>query len=130
MTTITLLKATTKKRKTELVTQMARYTYSEKRPLIIVTQSDRAARFVDELLWGFSKTAFLPHRVGNTPTDALIAITTAQENVNQAKVALNLSPEPLEMGKTFEELYQLWDGASDLANRYRALGFEQIREVE
>ena len=65
--------------------------------IIIFTSDTKTAEFVDNLLWSEPKDGFIPHFISHTLIDECIVITNERNNLNQAKVALNLTSEPLDL---------------------------------
>src|SRR5271170_7942283 len=74
------------------IAETARAHFGKKESLLFFVDDDKALHFVDELLWKFPETSFLPHCAASLPTSDLtkerIAITKTKSNVNQAHFAL------------------------------------------
>lgn len=81
--------------KVRFLIKIAADQFAKSQKLIIFTQDSKTAEFVDNLLWSEPKEGFLPHFISQTLLDECIVITSEKTNLNQAKLALNLSLEPL-----------------------------------
>jgi DNA polymerase-3 subunit chi len=69
--------------------------YLKNHKIIIFTQDLKTAQFVDNLLWSEPKESFLPHFMSQSLTDEKIVITCEKSNLNEAKVAFNLTSQAL-----------------------------------
>lgn len=69
--------------------------YLKNHKMIIFTQDLKTAQFVDNLLWSEPKESFLPHFMSQSLIDEKIVITCEKSNLNEAKIALNLTGQPL-----------------------------------
>ena len=94
--------------KCKKITDTAKNHFEKKESLIFFVENEKAALFVDELLWKFPETSFLPHLITDEPTTEPLVITTSKINVNQASFAFNLCPTPL-LIEGFQIIYDFED---------------------
>lgn len=83
--------------------------FTNREPILIAVPSHEAALYIDQLLWRQPEESFIPHLIVNVPTKELVAITTTDINVNQARVLMNLRPEILPRLDDFDIIYDLLD---------------------
>lgn len=83
--------------------------FNQKQSMLILAPSQEAAEYMDKLLWRMPEHSFLPHTHSNHPSDALILITTAANNLNKASVLFNLCPGVSPISAQFETVYELLD---------------------
>ncbi len=86
--------------------------------VLIMVPNETAASYIDNLLWQTPAESFLPHAIIRAHEEEklekitlkeMIAITTLEENINQATVLINLLPTaPLHLD-TFHLIYDLLD---------------------
>ena len=82
--------------------------------LLIRCKNDAITSFLDEQLWLVPKNSFLPHIVCNDATKELIALTTSQENINQAHSIFNLTKRPLEtLDSYITKIYEFDESSSN-----------------
>lgn len=80
-----------------------------KESILITVPSAEAAVYIDQLLWRLPEESFLPHAVVHSPSQEMVAITTATANINQAKILLNLRSEAISFASEFLRIYELFD---------------------
>lgn len=68
-----------------------------------------AVQYLDDLLWKYPESGFLPHRASEIECKENIVITTQIKNLNGAKVLMNLCTNPCLIAEEFEILYELYD---------------------
>lgn len=83
--------------------------FRKKEAILIVVPSQEAAIYIDQLLWRLPGESFLPHAISNEPIHELVAITTTDANVNQAKIIMNLCPEVPKNLTGYSMIYDLLD---------------------
>lgn len=83
--------------------------YLQNHKVLITVATPEVATYVDELLWRHPKESFLPHQIASGKVTSTIAITTKQENVNQAEVLFNLCPNASPIWQSFHTIYELMD---------------------
>jgi DNA polymerase-3 subunit chi len=83
--------------KVRFLIKIASEHFQKNQKIIIYTADHKTAEFVDNLLWSEPKEGFLPHFISQTLIDECIVITCEKTNLNQAKFALNLSMDPLDL---------------------------------
>lgn len=108
--------------------EMAGTHFEKKEQLLIIAEDEKAVQYVDELLWKFPPTSFLPHVTTEKATSALIAITKLKENVNQAKFAFNLCPTPL-LIEGLKLIYDFEDLTSPLKQQLSSTRFDAYKKA-
>jgi DNA polymerase III subunit chi len=113
--------------------------FEQKMPLLLILPTNEAAAYIDELLWRQPEEGFLPHVIANGPTKELIAISTAEANVNNATSIFNLRPDITDFISEFDLIYDLIDLTHPLKaeqsrsriDKYRSKSFfiEEISHV-
>ncbi len=83
--------------KIKFLLKVAQDHFNRYQKIIIFTSDMKTAEFVDHLLWSEPKDGFTPHFISHTLIDECIVITTEKNNLNQSKVALNLTQDPLDL---------------------------------
>lgn len=82
-----------------------------KERLLITAPNKEAAEYIDLLLWRMPSDSFLPHYYSDSPINALVVITTTQENQNGARILLNLLPSVPPFYTEFDLIYDIVDTA-------------------
>lgn len=77
--------------------------------ILIIAPSEQAVQYLDDLLWKFPDDSFLPHVVSQSPCKEKVVITTLSQNLNSAKILMNLCPESCSIAEQFEIIYELYD---------------------
>lgn len=113
--------------KIKVITEIARSHFDKKEHCIILVEDEKAQIFVEDLLWKIPDTSFLPHVSSDIPTPELLAITKTKNNVNQAKVAINLCSTPLILDTSFRIIYELEDLTNPNKNRLSSLRFDAYK---
>jgi len=114
--------------KIEKLAEMASAHFERKEHLLIVVEDEKTALYVDELLWKFPPTSFLPHVIEEEETSALIAITKGRSNVNKARFAFNLCPTPL-LIEGPRLIYDFEDLTSPLKQQLSAVRFDAYKKA-
>lgn len=83
--------------------------FEQKKRVLVTVAGSEAAKYVDALLWNVPEESFLPHVIAYTQSEAPVVITTLQENLNQASILFNLSPQASQMAGGFDFVYELLD---------------------
>ncbi|MGV6807146.1 MAG: DNA polymerase III subunit chi [bacterium] len=95
--------------------------------VLIHTDNEAQSRAMDNLLWSFSETAFLPHTVENTPASD-IAISSANEPGNHQAQLINLSSEIPPWMSRFERAIEIvYDEQAAIQTRREHFEFYQKR---
>jgi len=110
--------------KLEAVASIATEQFLQEKRLLILVEHEKAATFVDELLWKMPPDSFLPHVLASERVDEPIAISTKEENINEASALLSLLPIASTIATQFEVVYDLDDLTSD---ERQALSLERRR---
>lgn len=82
--------------KVRFLVKVATDHYQKNKKLFILTADNKTTEYVDNLLWAEPKESFLPHFASQTILDESIVISSEKANLNQAKVVLNLTAEPID----------------------------------
>ncbi len=114
--------------KLSCLTTTAALHFKKKESLIILAEDEKAALFVDELLWRSPATSFLPHIATEEPTSDYIAISRLKNNVNHSRHAFNLCPTPLLTGP-FKTIYDFEDLTSPSKQQFSALRFDAYKRA-
>lgn len=77
--------------------------------MIIITPNEQAEQFVNDLLWKFPPDSFIPHAIAKDTCQDFVVITTVMRNLNDAKILINLCPQPNPIIELFEMVYELFD---------------------
>ncbi|MDR3624897.1 MAG: DNA polymerase III subunit chi [Chlamydiales bacterium] len=103
---------TTNANKLTAVCNIAKTCFTKKEKLLILVQDQKAAEFIDELLWRIPEESFLPHCISDSECNEPVVITTFPKNVNQASILLNLSSKTNNLADPFQIIYELMDMTS------------------
>jgi DNA polymerase IIIc chi subunit len=93
--------------KLKRITETARSHFRKSEPFLFFVEDEKALNFVDELLWKFPETSFLPHSA-EPKEHVRIAITKTKTNINGAHYGFNLCPTPLLL-PGFKIIYEFED---------------------
>jgi DNA polymerase IIIc chi subunit len=115
--------------KCKRIADTARAHFGKKESLLFFVDDDIALHFVDELLWKFPETAFLPHAVATEPTGERIAITKLKSNLNGAHYAFNLCPTPL-LIPGFKIIYEFEDMTAPNKKSLSVLRFNAYKQAK
>lgn len=113
--------------KLKFICEMAQTHFEKQEPFLILVEDAKAQEFVDELLWKFPETSFLPHVVCDETTKDFVAITKTKNNVNQARVAFNLCPTPLLIDTPFRIIYEFEDLTNPSKSKLSSLRFDAYK---
>lgn len=97
--------------------------------VILFVEDEKAAHYVDDLLWKTPPTSFLPHSISDFPTKEAIAITRMKANINEAKYAFNLCSTPLLIDPPFKIVYEYEDLTSPAKQQTSALRFDAYKKA-
>ena len=109
---ITFLKVLDNAAKAKRISDAANHYFLKNIPVLITVPNDQAAQYIDQLLWRLPDSSFLPHQLTEAPSKELVVITTAQNNVNQAKTLINLCPTAAQSPDQFTTIIELLDHTS------------------
>ncbi|NGX42575.1 MAG: hypothetical protein K940chlam7_00855 [Chlamydiae bacterium] len=96
--------------------------------ILILVPNENAATFVNDLLWKQPKESFLPHAKSSEECQDRIVITTNQENLNDATIAINLCEDTITNREKFERIYELLDqttASKEQQSRQKIAKYEQ-----
>lgn len=116
------------KEKLSYVCQLVEKRFIQKQRTLISVANSGAADYVDQLLWNYSRTSFIPHTVSEKKIPAAVAISTALINVNDSPVLLNLRGEILDFSKEFQMIYELFDISSEEKKKLSQRRMDSYRE--
>lgn len=108
---ITFIRVKDNQEKCACILQRAQAVFFEEKRLLIAVPNMEAAQYVDTLIWHTPEDSFIPHTIAQGPCQDWIAITTLSQNVNQAQILLNLSPQACSFYLAFEQVYELYDAS-------------------
>lgn len=91
------------------IIESAHHHFRKKEPLLILVEDEKAEKFVDELLWKYPVSSFLPHIVADSPSNEFVVITKCKKNLNNARFAFNLCPTSLFLDEPFKIIYEFED---------------------
>ncbi len=103
--------------------------FDRKEPFLISTEDEKAVQYIDELLWKYPSTSFLPHQASEEPIDSLIAITRYKKNINQARFVFNLCPTPLMIEGAFRMIYEFEDLTSPARQQLSIHRFDAYKKA-
>lgn len=109
---VTFLKVMDNTAKAKRISDAVNHYFLQNISVLITVPNDQAAQYIDQLLWRLPDSSFLPHQLTQSPSKELIVITTAQDNVNQAKTLINLCPEATQIPDQFITIIELLDHTS------------------
>ncbi len=115
--------------KLKKIVEMARYHFGKKEPLLIFVEDEKGGNYVDELLWKFPPSSFLPHSASDESTREFIAITKTKKNVNQAKIAFNLCPTALLLNEPYKIIYEFEDLTAPVKKNLFSLRFDAYKKA-
>lgn len=95
--------------KLNAICQQVERSFDRKEPILIAVPNTEAANYVDQLLWKMPEESFLPHQIALSQTNELVAITMGSENVNRARILLNLCSNVSPIFHEFEMIYEFYD---------------------
>ncbi len=86
--------------------------YQSGQRILIRTQDESKASFLETLLWTYKPESWLPHGcdTGAEPSNQPILISSSGENLNQADIVLLTNGATLEEIKGFKRCLNLFDG--------------------
>ncbi|SPJ16276.1 DNA polymerase III chi subunit [Syntrophobacter sp. SbD2] len=96
---------TTVAEQSELICRWTERFYMEKKRVQIVVDSTAAAQLIDQLLWTFSQSSFIPHKIfspGGAPSAEPVLITAAEFQVAGFGALVCGRPADLEFMTRFE----------------------------
>jgi len=119
----------TPSQKLQTITELARDYYHRKENLLFFAPDQKAASFLDELLWKIPETSFIPHALSDAPCKELIVITCKRENFTNAKAVCNLWPTPF-LKEKVPTLHELEDLTSPVKKSLSQKRFETYRDAK
>ena len=127
MTRVIFFQVRDPKLKLRRVAEAAQEHFERGERILLLCEEEKAAQFVDELLWKLP--AFLPHAIVGGATDERVAITVGKANPNEAKVAFNLCPTPLLTEGPWRLIYDFEDLTSPAKRGMSELRFDAYKKA-
>ncbi len=115
--------------KLKRIAETARAHFCKKERFLFLVEDEKALQFVDELLWKFPDTSFLPHRAADEETEERIAITKTKSNVNGAPYAFNLCPTPILLSG-FKMIYDFEDLTTPSKKSFSTLRYNAYKQAK
>lgn len=112
------------------LTETVRSHFEKKEHLILFVEDDKTLKYVDELLWKFPETSFLPHAIADEVTSDWVAIAKMKKNVNGARVAFNLCSTPLLIEAPFRVIYDFEDLTNPHRKNLSSLRFDAYKQAQ
>lgn len=106
---IIFLPVRTNQDKIENICQTVQKHFDRQDNLLIIAPSPVAVQYLDDLLWKNPLDSFLPHVTSQIECKDKVVITTITQNLNHAKILMNLCQEPCPIIEQFEIVYELYD---------------------
>lgn len=108
--------------------ETAAFHFERKEHLILFVEDEKAAQFVDDFLWKFPESSFLPHVVSEEAADDYIVIRRVKKNIGSACFAFNLCPTPLFINDPLKIIYDFDDSTSPNKKQFSELRFEAYKK--
>jgi DNA polymerase IIIc chi subunit len=112
--------------KVQRIVEVAKQSFRNRERLLFFVDDEKAFMFLDDALWKHPQASFLPH--GTDPKD-LIAITTEKRNINNARIAFNLSSTPLLVEGPFKTIYDFEDVSSKAKEGLAAARYDAYKRL-
>ncbi len=103
--------------------------FEKKERFLILVEDDKAESFVDELLWKWPESGFLPHVVADGAIEDYVVITKHKKNINQASAVFNLCPTPLFIEGPFKIIYEFEDLTTPNKKNLSTLRFDAYKKA-
>lgn len=100
----------------------------ENREKILIIGEEASLPFIDELLWKYPATSFLPHQVIHNQGDALVSITCQRQNLTHARFAFNLTPTPLFLSSPIQIIYEFEDLSTPIKKNLSEKRYDAYRK--
>ena len=114
------------------IVKAARYHFSRKEHFLIQVADEKAAQYVDDLLWKIPEDGFLPHVQSLELTEEYVVITKTKKNLNNARFVFNLCPSPLHFEESYQIIYELEDlttPSKQMLSRKRFEAYKQAHYI-
>lgn len=115
--------------KLQRIAETAQTHFEKKEPFLIFVEDSKAQQFVDDLLWKFPETSFLPHLATDDTTKEWVVVTKLKKNINGARAAFNLCPTPLLIEGSFRIIYEFEDLTTPNKKQLSALRFDAYKDA-
>lgn len=111
--------------------QLIEKAYNNGLRLFVLTENDEFSRSLDEYLWDFKATSFVPHRLDSESNDAPIVIGTTLNAESQFDSLLNVSNQQPTNVDHFQRIFEVVGDDAHMQTQarerykfYRAQGYE------
>lgn len=114
-TKVILFQVQTPQEKIAKIIAAAKKHFFEKHPLVFLVQSEKAAIYIDDLLWKTPKEGFLPHLILSDSTKMPLEYLLITDNIDRAKGVKSvfyLRSEPFASSQLFSTIYDFEDQTS------------------
>jgi len=116
--------------KLQKVVRAARFHFAKRERILFQVADEKAAKFLDELMWKMPAYGFLPHAISHHETDDYVVITDSKKNLNNSKYVFNLCPSPILAEDTFRLIYELEDMSTPNKLMLSRKRFEAYRSLK
>lgn len=95
------------KEKLLILLRLAENAFFSHRPLLILAPNQESAEYIDNYLWNYHSTSFLPHEIASSASTEYVVISVnTTTNLNGASRLLNLSPDIPPLAWEMEEVHE------------------------
>ncbi len=116
------------KEKVHILCERAAFHFLHKEPFFILCPDERSCRFVDEVLWSFQKSSFLPHEDILKEPQEMITFGVSLEPFS-GKVVFNLKNEVLPEFSRFSTIYDFEDLSSPEKEKASLLRYKAYKNL-
>lgn len=103
--------------------------FEEGRRVLVAAPNEKVAKYIDQLLWSYPPESFIPHLMAGSACNVPVVIARGTQNLNKAKVVLNLCPQPSPLSNEVETVYELLD-ETDPGKKAVALQKQQAYQAQ
>jgi len=125
---IVFLRAQDPKGKLLLLGQICYLHFERNEDLLLITSDEKMKQSVDDLLWRFSPTAFIPHMTDKSATNEKICITATKANITHATYIFNLTLEALIFPEPCRVIYEFEDNSNPSRQKLSQEKFKLYKE--
>jgi DNA polymerase-3 subunit chi len=116
-------------KKVQKIVEISRFHFKNQENFLILVEDLKAQTFVDELLWKYPESGFLPHIATDEPSQEKVVITKKKQNINQASAIFNLCSTPLFIQGSFKIIYELEDLTTPSKKNFSSLRFDAYKQA-
>ncbi|MGN6519434.1 MAG: DNA polymerase III subunit chi [Dokdonella sp.] len=114
-----------------LVCELAKKAFAGEQPTLILARSQDQAEALDELLWSFDESAFIPHQIAGDEDDAITAVLIVPPGVDAGDRALVINLRDTCAPGLFDRVLEVVPadeaeraGSRERWKTYKAAGFD------